>query len=773
MGAISFEEFLTTLDGEALAALLTARPDACIEPVPRGFAQLAQRLTGANSISVALHTIDRDAMCVGQAIAVLRGAATVPAVARLLDAGEQAVRAGLGELTGSGLVWCDGVRLRMPEILADHWTAEAGGGAPVARLASSVLLDDLRVAAFAFGVDPDGVRKAELAARLAEAMTDARSLIPRITDLSEPVRDRLDELRLGGPAIYFGFAPAGRRATDPSEILIAKGLALRTRSLPEVPREVAVAAWLTENDLRLTGRPTVPEAGVEATSVGSAAQAAARDAIRGLSTLLDEAGRAPLVALKRGGIGPRERSRLAKRLSIVDDELPLWIDLAYAAGLLDETDAGYAPTGDYAGWRDAEPARQWAVVALAWYRLEHAPLSRDAGGDRELPPPLPLGSAAGAVRRAVLEVSRPGRSVRGGGAEVGWFYPMHPYDPETLAEKVAAAVREAELLGVAAGDRVSELGEHLLATTDGPGDVVDDLADRCSSLLSAAACTVILQSDLTAVVSGQAPAAVSRLLAASAVREARGTAEVWRFTPASVRAALDAGWTAERLLDELADLTDRSVPQPLEYLVHDVARRHGSVRVRPVRSCLVADEVLVTEILNTRSLATLRLARIATTVLTSPQEPDEVLARLRAAGLSPVTEDDSGKIRVEESREHRAPAPADPIARPAPRLSAAELARQLLADPRGDHAPVGAAATRRLLTRFNPDLDDSEVALLAHAVDTGGDVLIAYRDKNGSHTIRQIRPMRIFDRWLESWCYLRNAEREFTVANIESVAPAG
>jgi hypothetical protein len=59
---------------------------------------------------------------------------------------------------------------------------------------------------------------------------------------------------------------------------------------------------------------------------------------------------------------------------------------------------------------------------------------------------------------------------------------------------------------------------------------------------------VILQSDLTAVVSGQPSAAVSRLLAASAVNEARGDAAVWRFTPASVRAALDAGWTGTELL---------------------------------------------------------------------------------------------------------------------------------------------------------------------------------------------------------------------------------
>jgi predicted DNA-binding transcriptional regulator YafY len=124
------------------------------------------------------------------------------------------------------------------------------------------------------------------------------------------------------------------------------------------------------------------------------------------------------------------------------------------------------------------------------------------------------------------------------------------------------------------------------------------------------------------------------------------------------------------------------VPQPLDYLITDAARRHGHVRVRATRSCVIADEALVTEILNTRSLAKLGLAQL------------------------------------------------------------------------------------------NPRLDDAELALLSHAVDNHDDVLTAYRDKNGSHSIRQIRPERIQGRWLESYCHLRGADREFTIANIESVDPA-
>src|SRR5262249_35627039 len=155
-----------------------------------------------------------------------------------------------------------------------------------------------------------------------------------------------------------------------------------------------------------------------------------------------------------------------------------------------------------------------------------------------------------------------------------------------------AAIREAELLGVFAADMMSELGEHLLdavgATT--PGGAAEELSQRCAELLPETTCSVILQSDLTAVIAGQPSAAVSRLLNGVAVTETSGAARTWRFTPASVRAALDTGWDAQNLLTELATISASPVPQPLEYLITDVARRHGQVRVRGMRSCVIADE---------------------------------------------------------------------------------------------------------------------------------------------------------------------------------------
>lgn len=777
----SFVDYLSGLGEASLSSLLEARPDVLVEPVPRNFSQLAQRLGGADSLVGALRTVNRDTVMVGQAVVALGASATMPDLVRLLGAPEPLVRAGVADLCARGLAWDSSGVLRLPERLAAHWLAEIGGGRPVAKMAPTVLAEDLRAAVGAFGGATDGLRKTESTARLTELMADLPLLTKVIAELPKPARERLGEIRRGYYDNYYpGYPGYGRSRPragdrDPTELLIAAGLLLRVNHHPELPREVAVACWLAERQLTLTGRPDIPPARADETAARRAAQAAAQEALRGMTTLIDEAGATPIAALKKGGVGPRERARLAKRLSVADDVLLLWIDVAYAAGLLGRADAGYAPTHSYPGWRGAEPGRRWAVLADAWFSLEHAPTSRETQGDKEHPPPLPLASAAGLLRRALLSAARSGASVRAAGEEIDWFFPLHGYDAGRRADKVAAAVREAELLGVIATDMVSELGEDLLAVTgSAPGGQVEELARRCAALLPEASCSVILQSDLTAVVSGQPSAAVARLLKDSAIAETHGAARTWRFTPASIRAALDAGWTAQDLLTELATISDHAVPQPLGYLITDASRRHGQVRVRGMRSCVIADDALITEILHTRSLHKLHFSQLAPTVLSSPNNLDDVLKRLREVGMSPMAEDAQGTVIVEAREDHQAPTLDHPIiAKPRSVLSATELARRLAADPHGETLWFSAdSGTFELLAQLNCHLDDAELELLSDAVDHHNDVLIVYRDKNGSCSTREIRPQQLYGKWLDSWCHLRNAQRDFTIANIEAVAPA-
>ena len=726
---MEFEDYLANLTEQDLAALLRARPDVLVEPVPRGFRQLAQRLAGASSLVVALQTLNRDQLVVGQAVAAN--------ALSLLD-GAKAAQV-LAELRALAVVWDDDGTPRLPPRLAEHWSAEIGGR-PAAVIARTVLADDLRGTAQALGISMDGLRKPELVTAVTEAMSDPRRILPVIASLPTPLRRLLDEAR-GGYA-YRSLKP-----------LVDTGLVLLPNRRAELPYEVALASWLADQGLSLTGRPALAAAHVTAAETRGAAQAAAQAAIDAVTTLLDQATLKPIAALKKGGVGTRERTRLATSLGLEPDALALWIDLAYAAGLLDEMDAGYAPTSNYPQWRSAEPNRRWLQLARAWFALEHAPTNRTVDDEREQPPPLPLLSAVGMMRRAVLAESRHA-SVSAVAGEIDWFCPAHGYPPAERDVKIAAIMREASLLGVVSSDTLTELGECLVT-----GRTPDQLAEQPG--------TVILQSDLTAVVAGRPSPAVVRLLGAAAVNETRGSAAVWRFTATSVRSALDAGWQAGELLRELAELSDRPVPQPLEYLVTDVARRHGHVRVRTVRCCVVADEATTAEILHTRSLAKLALRPLAPTVLSTSDSPAQVIQELRKAGFSPVAEDADGAVVIQRDGEHRAPSIPVPDKNT---VTAEELAARLIAEP---HVAIEHGPTFTALATHNTSLPEVEMEMLADAIDNGTDVVISYRDRNGKLTVREITPEQFSGRWLDSWCHLRDDERQFAVANIESVEAAG
>ncbi|MEV6606756.1 helicase-associated domain-containing protein [Kutzneria sp. NPDC051319] len=574
---MEFDEYLAGLGESALAALLRARPDVLVEPVPRGFAQLAQRLSSASSLVAVLQTLNRDQLVAGEAITAGRQ--------HELDRG--LFRTVLPQLKALGLVW--GTDLRLPPLLAHHWSQDQGHG--------------------------------------------------------------------------------------------------------------------TE----LTGPPALPSTSADADTLGRAAQAAAAAVLDGVTSLLDKATSRPITALQKGGIGSRELSRLARELAAEPGSVALWLDVAGASGLLGTVDEGFAPTTDYSRWRESGPARRWSQLAVAWY-------SRPEGGP---------------VRHALLTAAAGGVSVKAVAAQIDWFCPSRG------DQDVDAARREAELLGAVAADTLTELGKFLIGRLDEV--VLPEPADG-----------VIIQSDLTAVVTGTAPAAI----AAAAVREAGA---VWRFTAASVRSALDAGWLAADLLRELGP-----VPQPLEYLINDVDRRHGHVRVREVRCCVTTDEATAAEIAHRLPGFTL----LAPTVLSSSDSPANVLALLRKAGYAPIGESPAGAVVVERKAEHRA-VPTAPADRDT--LGADELAARLVAEP---HVPIEGGPTFDRLTRQNRTLSQVELALLADAIDREGDVVIGYRDRTGNRTVRRIRPEQLLTGWLDSWCYLREEEREFAVANIESVEAA-
>ena len=144
---------------------------------------------------------------------------------------------------------------------------------------------------------------------------------------------------------------------------------------------------------------------------------------------------------------------------------------------------------------------------------------------------------------------------------------------------------------------------------------------------------MLLQADLTAVAPGPLVTDLAHELSLLADVESKGGATVYRFTEGSVRRALDSGRTTSEVHALLAQHSRTPVPQALTYLVDDVARRHGRIRVGTAGAYIRSDDpAVLAEILASKKATPLGLRLLAPTVLASRAPVDRVLEVLRGPG---------------------------------------------------------------------------------------------------------------------------------------------
>jgi hypothetical protein len=498
--------------------------------------------------------------------------------------------------------------------------------------------------------------------------------------------------------------------------------------------------------------------------------------LRLVSALLDEAGRTPIAILKAGGVGNRELRRLVKFIGCPDPDVRLGLAVAHRAGLLALTSDEGTPTTGYDGWLRTEPAERLAALLHAWWFLPYAPTEESAAAWA----PDDRGDGTAHLRAAVL-----GEAAALSGAD----QPVAVVDPAQLANLVLwrrpyafagpepqrramACWQEAELLGVVGAGGLSAAGRALA----GDGDVAAALTGLGTTERS-----VHIQADLTAVVAGTPSAELTDLLDETADRESRSAASTWRFTPASVRRALDAGQTADVLLHELATVAAGELPQPLTYLVRDVARRHGAVRGQDVACCLRADDpALLAEIAADRRLRGLGLRTLAPTVLAGAKPLAETLAGLRAAGYAPLAESADGTPKLDRVPRRRVTAPAKARrATPRPRAKKGVaavrpdpggLARALLDKP--DVVAMPSSPSLKAVRTAAGNLTESQARMLAHAIDTGLPVSIDYINQAGNVSSRSIQDIDLSGGTMLAWCRLRQDERMFNLSQVLSVGPA-
>lgn len=785
-------EWLRGRRDEHLRDLLVARPDL-VNPVPADLGGLAERAATQASVTRALDRLDHATLRVVEALTVLPGPASHDdLLAAFPEEDAASVRHALSTLRRLALVWDDEDGLRPVRSACAALAQPAGLGPPASTAFRDVdparleaMLDDLGL-----GAESDAEAAAgAIAAQLAKPDV----LDELIENAGNEARGVLDRLAWGPPVGTVADATRGVRlatAGSPVERLLARGLlAPAGRGTVVLPREVALHL---RGGLLFRHPDAPPDLDVRDRGAEQAERTAAGQAftaVRTVEDLLEMWSADPPPVLRGGGLGVRDLRRSAYDLNLTEEHAALYVEVAYAADLLGSgsgVDGEWLPTQAYDVWRTRSPQQRWVAVAAAW--LESSRVPGLVGGRDERDRPInALGTSlhrtgASETRHGALEVLAelpPGTSATAESLRerLRWLRPRRWNG--SREQIVTWTTAEAETLGLTGLGSLPSYARALLA-----GDT-SGAAEQLAPLLPEAVDHVLLQPDLTAVAPGPLARELGRELSLAADVESTGGATVYRFTQSSVRRALDAGRTAGELLKLLEQHSRTSVPQPLRYLVDDVARAHGRIRVGTAAAFLRCDDpATLTELLADRRAAALGLRRLADTVLASRTGQQELTERLRALGYAPMAESAEGELLLTRAESRRAgtrdrpprqggtgPAPDERLATAAVRaLRAGDRAATASRRPvgRGGSEPEGAAVADGADTPRSSAA--STVAGLRAAAEASQPLWIGYLDAQGHASSRIVEPLRVEGGFLTAFDSTRDAVHRFALHRITGVA---
>ena len=218
-----------------------------------------------------------------------------------------------------------------------------------------------------------------------------------------------------------------------------------------------------------------------------------------------------------------------------------------------------------------------------------------------------------------------------------------------------------------------------------------------------------------------------------------GGATVYRFSEQSIRRGLDHGKTGDHIKDFLKKTSKTPVPQPLEYLINDVAKRHGRLRIGNAATYLrCEDEGLITQILHDKKVESLQFRKLAPQVLISEVPSVEVLMTMRESGYLPAAENANGILIAAPAIRRAKSRPRPPrvlIEQTKPNQSVIQSAIRALR--------VGEKASSHKSREIPRTTPNETLDLLNQYIEEQASLTIGYADTNGGVSNRVIDPLSI------------------------------
>jgi hypothetical protein len=736
---------------DQLRGLLRLRPDLAT-PVPQDIAALASRAGTRASLSRAVERLDRFLLGVLEGAVLAEEPVTQSQIAALLAAPEARVAEAVESLRQLAIVWGFPDELRVVRTAHEVLGPEPAGLGPSAR-------------AIVESWQPPG-RLDEL---IAECGPDSQEVLARLT--WGPARGQLP------PSGGDGSSQATALAVGK---LLDRGLLVQLdRRTVVLPREIGLhlrGGKTVASPVHEPPHPAVTQR--DRALVDRTAGGAAFDFVRRVELLGEAWGNSPPPVLRGGGLGIRDLRRAATLLDVDERDAALHIEVAHEAGLLaeggeNEFDRVWLPADGFDAWLVGAVANRWLTLAASWLRTHR--VVGLVGGRDERDKPLNVlrtgleRAAAPDLRRVVLRSIRDlpaGAAPLADGVRevVAWQRPRRGAFRDSL---VTWTLRESAVIGMTGLGAMAVHGRALL-------DDEPDAAQLLEPLLPEQVDAVVIQADLSAVAPGPLEFSVAEQMALVAEVESRGGATVYRFTAESIRRALDCGWSAADLHELMAARSRTPVPQPLTYLIDDVASRHGRIRVGAAGSYIRCDdEAGLAMVMADPEAAALRLRRIGPTVLVSDAPVDVVLSTLRELGTAPVAEAGDGTVHISRRAARRAMnRPLRQLDDPYRVLDESKLrstVRALRSGERASQARPEDAEPGRLPRTGSIQL----VARLREAAQARQSVWLGYLDQQGTASEQIVEPVSVGGGWLTAYDDRSGQVRTFAIHRISRVAMLG
>jgi len=725
----SFSDYLRSVDDAALLDLFTARPDL-VTPVPPDIASLAVRACSAPSLARAIDSLNQWQFQVLEAAASLNEPFLEKSVVTLTDKEAKTV---LEHLVRIGLVYPSDDGMRLPTQLRD-----------------------------VIGIEPAGLGPASLAklklSDLEDAPADAKKVLERL--VWGPPRGSVGDIKNPGPGVNW--------------LLEKKFLVPLDQRTVVLPREVAIAMRGGKiHKERFVTQPELIGAKRDERQINLAAIANVSTVLRWVEELLNFWADEPADALRAGGLGVRDLKIISTHLGVDESCTAFVAELAYLASLISiDADDRILPSNKFDIWLLQTPADRWQMLASQWLitsRVSGLVGRVEAKNVAALGPELDRVNAA-RVRALTLELLRENQGIApdwNSFKEVlSWRAPVRRNS--SLQEELAEwTLREAEWLGITGQGAISKFGAQFL-NGDDLSSINEDLPKTVDHIL--------IQSDNTAIAPGPLEHEISQALAMMAEIESRGGATVYRFTESTIRRALDHGKTGDEIKTFLIKTSKTPMPQPLEYLIADVAKKHGKLRVGNTSSFIrCEDTALISQIMNDKKLEILALRRIAPEVAICDVDATDAMRLLRECGYLPAAESANGMILMGPKTNRAMTKPRPPRVIGEVEIPDVESLKTAIRTLRtGEKSTYRQTRLRQVASEALGQLPrttaNETMEVLNQFIIDQKTLSIGYADNNGGVTHRIIDPIRISAGALIARDHATGEVQSFRIPRITGVA---